>query len=57
MFTYFLQGDFDAGYMYKCKFSSATEKAKMLPDIVDEPVLAIPVKESKDVPVATLKFK
>ncbi|KAK7499820.1 hypothetical protein BaRGS_00008911 [Batillaria attramentaria] len=41
-------GEFDAGYLYKCKFSTDTEKEKMLPDVVDEPVLAVPVVDSKD---------
>nr|KAG5708675.1 hypothetical protein BaRGS_034892 [Batillaria attramentaria] len=50
------QGD-EEGYLYKCKFSTDTEKEKMLPDVVDEPVLAVPVVDSKDVPISTMKFR
>ena len=50
-------GEFDAGYLYKCKFLSEEEKAKIHADLVDEPIQAIPVDESKDVPISTIKFR
>ena len=52
-----MQGEFDAGYMYKCKFTEEEEKAKLHPDVVDEPIQAVPVAESNDVPISTLRFR
>ena len=52
-----VQGEFDAGYMYKCKFTEEEEKAKLHPDVVDEPIQAVPVAESNDVPISTLRFR
>ncbi|KAK7105366.1 cilia- and flagella-associated protein 44-like [Littorina saxatilis] len=49
-------GEFDAGYLYKCKFTEEDTKAKTHADMVDEPVLSVAVADSKDVPISTLKF-
>ena len=55
--TLCMQGEFDAGYMYKCKFTEEEVKAKMHPDLVDEPIQAVAVAESNDVPITTLRFR
>lgn len=52
-----LQGEFDSGYLYKCKFTSPEEKTKIRPDAADEPVLAVPIVESDDIPISTLIFR
>ncbi|XP_069115004.1 cilia- and flagella-associated protein 44-like isoform X2 [Argopecten irradians] len=49
-------GDFDAGYLYKCKFLSAEEKAGLPEDLVDQPIQSIPVVDSEDVPINIIKF-
>ncbi|GFO10997.1 cilia- and flagella-associated protein 44-like [Plakobranchus ocellatus] len=49
-------GEFDAGYLYKCKFTSPEEKAVMMPDNIDKPLIAIPVHESNDVPIHIIKY-
>ncbi|KAK6963908.1 cilia- and flagella-associated protein 44 [Biomphalaria glabrata] len=49
-------GDFDAGYLYECKFSSPEEQAHMMPDNIDKPLRAIPVLESGDMPIHVVHF-
>ncbi|KAL8598401.1 hypothetical protein ACOMHN_032678 [Nucella lapillus] len=49
-------GEFDAGYLYKCRFREGEEKAQTQPDLQDEPLLSVAVEDSKDVPITTLKF-
>jgi hypothetical protein len=33
------------------------EKAKVHADLVDEPIQAVPIEESKDVPISTISFR
>ncbi|XP_046572732.1 cilia- and flagella-associated protein 44-like isoform X2 [Haliotis rubra] len=49
-------GGFDAGYLYECKFLTDTEKSTMAEQLVDEPIRAVPVLESDDVPVSVIEF-
>ncbi|XP_076438307.1 cilia- and flagella-associated protein 44-like isoform X2 [Babylonia areolata] len=49
-------GEFDAGYLYKCKFRTEEEKGQGLLDVADEPIMSVPVVDSRDVPITTLKF-
>ncbi|XP_060071995.1 cilia- and flagella-associated protein 44-like [Ylistrum balloti] len=49
-------GDFDAGYLYKCKFLSPEEKSGLPAELVDQPVQSIPVVDSQDVPINIIKF-
>ena len=56
---YFLQGDFDAGYLYLCKFWTDEERARRPEEERnrDEPLRAIPVSDSKDVPISVIKYR
>ncbi|KAH9503834.1 Cilia- and flagella-associated protein 44 [Bulinus truncatus] len=49
-------GDFDAGYLYECKFTSPEEQALMMPDNIDKPLKAVPVLESEDVPIQVVHY-
>ncbi|XP_059142623.1 cilia- and flagella-associated protein 44-like isoform X2 [Physella acuta] len=49
-------GDFDAGYLYECRFLPEEEKALMMPDNIDKPLRAIPVSESSDIPIEVIQF-
>ncbi|GFR82702.1 cilia- and flagella-associated protein 44-like [Elysia marginata] len=49
-------GEFDAGYLYKCKFTTPEEQAVMMPDNIDKPLMSIPVQESNDVPIHVIKY-
>ena len=54
-----LQGDFDAGYLYECKFWTDEEKARRETEEQDrdEPLRAVPVMDSKDVPISVIKYR
>ncbi|CAD5123356.1 DgyrCDS11713 [Dimorphilus gyrociliatus] len=49
-------GDFDAGYLYKYKFMEEDEKAKIDKDDLYKPIQSIPVKESDDIPLSSVKI-
>ncbi|XP_033757971.1 cilia- and flagella-associated protein 44-like isoform X3 [Pecten maximus] len=49
-------GDFDAGYLYKCKFMSPEEKSGLPEELIDQPIQSIPVVDSEDVPINIIKF-
>ena len=54
--------DYDAGYLYECKFLEDAQKARMAPDKIDEPFKAVPVVgsdliHSEDVPLTCIIFK
>ncbi|ESO88399.1 hypothetical protein LOTGIDRAFT_126121, partial [Lottia gigantea] len=46
-------GEFDAGYLYECKFANEADKSKL---VYDEPLQAIPVVDSIDVPISIIRF-
>ncbi|XP_053372820.1 cilia- and flagella-associated protein 44-like [Mercenaria mercenaria] len=49
-------GDFDAGYLYECKFATDEEKASREEDVFDEPIRSVPVMESDDMPIHTITW-
>ncbi|KAK3770719.1 hypothetical protein RRG08_037905 [Elysia crispata] len=49
-------GEFDAGYLYKCKFTPPEEQARMMPDNIDKPLMSVAVHESNDVPIHVIKY-
>jgi hypothetical protein len=54
--------DYDAGYLYECKFIDDVQKSKISPDKVDEPFRAVPVVKSdlthsEDIPLTSMIFK
>nr|CAB3230210.1 WD repeat-containing protein 52-like [Phallusia mammillata] len=46
-------GDYDAGYLYECVFPDDSSSDE---DATNEPIKAIPVQESSDVPITTIRF-
>ena len=56
-FLCWIQGDFDAGYLYECQFFSEEEKGKMSADMINEPTRHIPVIDSADQPATVLKYR
>ena len=61
VFVLYFQGDFDAGYLYECKFHDETAKAIMIKegreDAIGEPIRAVPVVDSDDIPIRTMHFR
>ena len=53
------QGGFDAGYLYECKFWSDDEKAQRPEEEQnrDEPLRAVPVTDSRDVPISVIRYR
>jgi hypothetical protein len=54
--------DFDAGYLYECKFLNDTEKSRISSEKIDEPFFSVAVHKSdlthsEDVPLTYLTFK
>lgn len=54
--------DYDAGYLYECRFLDDAQKAKLSPDKIDEPFRAIPVANSdlthgEDIPLTCMIFE
>jgi hypothetical protein len=54
--------DYDAGYLYECRFLDDSQKGKIAPEKLGEPVRAIPVFKSdltheEDVPLTFKLFK
>ncbi|XP_052060229.1 cilia- and flagella-associated protein 44-like isoform X9 [Mytilus californianus] len=49
-------GEFDAGYLYECKFLNEAEKAGLPEEVHDEPIRYVPVLESNDVPIHNITF-
>ncbi|XP_071842731.1 cilia- and flagella-associated protein 44-like isoform X2 [Apostichopus japonicus] len=53
-------GDFDAGYLYECKFFDDQEKAMMIKasqeEAINEPIRSVAVVDSDDVPIRTISF-
>lgn len=54
--------DFDAGYLYECKFVDEVLKSKMSPEKIDEPIRGIPViksdlTHSEDIPLTCMIFE
>ena len=50
-------GDFDAGYLYECEFLDEERKKLMPEDQLYEPLRAISVHESHDLPINTVEFR
>ncbi|KAL4229263.1 hypothetical protein ACF0H5_012303 [Mactra antiquata] len=48
-------GDFDAGYLYKCKFSEE-DTTNRDETIVDEPIQSVAVVDSEDMPINTITW-
>jgi hypothetical protein len=51
--------DYDAGYLYECKFLTTAEKSKMSPEKIDEPFRSFPViksdiTHSEDIPLTCM---
>ncbi len=59
-FLNFSQGDFDAGYLYECKFHDDLAKSIMIKEgreeAIGEPIRAVPVDDSDDIPIRTISF-
>ena len=57
---YFMQGSFDAGYLYECKFHDDLEKSIMTKEgraeAIGEPIRAVAVPDSDDIPIRTMHF-
>ena len=51
------QGGYDAGYLYKCKFIPNDDVTKPQPDVINEPLLAVPVSDSIDIPISAVRFR
>ena len=51
------QGDFDAGYLYECKFVSEEERNTLPEELRDEPLQSVPVTESNDVPITFMHYR
>jgi hypothetical protein len=51
------QGEFDAGYLYECQFATEEQKANREEGEFDEPIRAIPVVDSDDVPIHTISWR
>ncbi|XP_052720233.1 cilia- and flagella-associated protein 44-like isoform X2 [Crassostrea angulata] len=49
-------GEFDAGYLYECKFMSEEERSKLPEELQDEPLQSVAVTESNDVPITFMQF-
>ncbi|XP_065931883.1 cilia- and flagella-associated protein 44 isoform X1 [Magallana gigas] len=49
-------GEFDAGYLYECKFISEEERSKLPEELQDEPLQSVAVTESNDVPITFMQF-
>ncbi|KAK6165219.1 hypothetical protein SNE40_023570 [Patella caerulea] len=49
-------GDFDAGYLYECKFASDNDKSSLPEDVYNQPVKSVAVVDSLDVPITVIRF-
>lgn len=49
-------GDFDAGYIYNYKFMDEAEKSKVHADDLYKPIKSIPIEDSDDIPLTSVKF-
>ncbi|KAK3107710.1 hypothetical protein FSP39_020546 [Pinctada imbricata] len=49
-------GEFDAGYLYECKFTSDEEHERIPEELRDEPLQAIPVVDSHDIPIRFIQY-
>ncbi|XP_022324096.2 cilia- and flagella-associated protein 44-like isoform X1 [Crassostrea virginica] len=49
-------GEFDAGYLYECKFVSEEERNTLPEELRDEPLQSVPVTESNDVPITFMHY-
>ncbi|CAG2237888.1 CFAP44 [Mytilus edulis] len=49
-------GEFDAGYLYECKFMNEAEKSGLPEEVHDEPIRYVPVLESDDIPIHNITF-
>lgn len=54
--------DFDAGYLYECKFLDEVQKTKMSPDKIDEPIRGVPIVKSdlthsEDIPLTCMIYE
>ena len=54
--------DYDAGYLYECKFLNETEKSRISSEKIDEPFFSVAVQNSdfihtEDIPLTSLTFK
>ena len=52
-----IQGEFDAGYLYECKFMTDSDKTIVAEQKTDIPLKAVPVLESNDVPISVIRFR
>ncbi|XP_062616211.1 cilia- and flagella-associated protein 44-like [Saccostrea cucullata] len=49
-------GEFDAGYMYECKFTTEEERSRLPEELQDAPLQSIPVTDSNDVPITFMQY-
>lgn len=54
--------DYDAGYLYECKFLDEAQKSRISAEKIDEPIRAVPVVKSdlthsEDIPLTCMIFK
>ena len=53
-----MQGSFDAGYLYECKFTSEEEKKKVeFDEDPNEPTRHVPLRDSGDIPMTFLRTR
>jgi hypothetical protein len=53
----FIQGDFDAGYLYECEFLEEEEKKKKPANELYEPTRTVSIHDSADMPISCIKFR